>query len=300
VVSGWLWWYALWAYIDNTSAAWRCCWTIARWKNFDLFLMYLNDQTDENWKSLWESAGEQVIDPNGSPINNVVHNWETDRSKMEWLLAEIELSYGEDQTWRRNLDIIRDESNPTEYTIKSYGHATKLTIEWWPTTIWEEIDYSKITKIHIEKYWEKDRWDWLDIDFPKTEEWLKEAISVINLTNMIREDWHWKWGEEFPFMYGMYVHWITDWSFNLDMDTPGIWSNYQWWTCVLTHDALKNKYPTIFKDMDKTRTLFLQWVPSVEYRHDQASYDKAEWSQFIKFLHQMRAPNWWQYWKKIG
>ena len=302
-LSWWLGWYVLWAYIDNTSAAGRCCQTIARWKNFDLFLNYLNRQTDENGKSLWESVWDEHIDPNWTPINNLIDNWYEgiDYSKREWVLAEIEKTYWywESHSWRRNLEIIRDKSKPNDYIIKSFGHNAKLTIEWWPDAIWGEIDYSKIKKIHIEKYEDNDWWDWLDIDFPKTEEWVKEAIKTANLTNMIREDRNRKWWEEFPFMYGMYVRWLTDWSFNLDIDTPGIWSNYQWWTCVVSHDMLKNRFPTIFEDMDKTRALFVKGIPSVEYRHDQAREDKSEWSQYIKFLHQMRAKNWGQYRKKV-
>ena len=284
----WAWWYALWAYIDNTSAAWRCCWTISRWKNFDLFILYLNDQKDENWKSLWESAWEQHIDPNWSPINWLVDNWEReDMGKREWILAEIEKEYWEDQIWRRNLDIIWEESNPTEYTIKSFWHEVKLTIEWWPTKKWDEIDYSKITKIHIEKYNDTDWWNWLDIDFPKTKEWLEEAIRTANLTNMFREDWAWKWREDYSFSCWRFI-WLDGKSLYFDA-----WEFYWKWTRLLDRKTLREKYPTIFKDVTKENVILSSHQK--EY-HEQAINDESTWSQYIKYLHQMWQ---WRFWKKI-
>jgi len=291
----WTWWYALWAYIDNTSTAWSCCETICRWRNFDLFINYLNSQKDEKWKSLRESAWEQRIDPNETPINPVVDNWK-EWSEWKWILAEIENTYWEDQSWRRNLQIERDPSNPTEYKIKSYNHELKMTVEWLPTKNWEKIDYSKIKKIHIEKYDKYDsRWDWLDIDFPHTEDWLKEAIKTANLTNMIVEDWKWKGAEAYPFAYGKYISKENGMSFNLDIDTPGMWSNWQWWTCVLWNSMIKERFPSLYKDLDDSRTLFIKWIPSQEDRHNQAVQDKSEWSQYIKFLHQIGK---WKFWKK--
>lgn len=292
----WTWWYALWAYIDNSSTAGRCCETISRGKNFDEFINYLNRQTDENWKSLWESAWEQHMNPNETPINPVVDNWK-EWSEWKWVLAEIENTYWEDQSWRRVLQIERDPSKPTEYKIKSYNHELKIIVEWLSTKNWEKIDYSKIKKIHIEKYEEYDcRWDGLDIDFPHTEEGLKEAIKTANLTNMIIEDWKWKGAEAYPFAYGKYISKGNGMSFNLDIDTPGLWSNWQWWTCVLWNNMLKERFPSIYKDLDDSRTLFLKWIPSQEDWHDQAVHDKAEWSQYIKFLHQIGK---WNFWKKL-
>ena len=284
----WAWWYALWAYIDNTSAAWRCCSTIARWRNFDLFILYLNDQKDENGKSLWESAWEQHIDPNWTPINGLVDNWAENMGEWEWILAEIEKEYWEDQTWRRKLDIIWDESNPTEYTIESFGHRTKLIIEWWPTKKWDTIDYSKITKIHIEKYNESDWWDWLDIDFPKTKEWLEEAIRTVNLTNMFREDWSGKWREDYSFSCWRFIG--LDWK-SLYFDA---WEFYWKWTRLLDRKTLKEKYPTIFKDITKEGIILSNHQ---EEYHNQAINDESTWSQYIKFLHQMWE---WRYWKKIN
>ena len=283
----WTWWYALWAYIDNSSTAGRCCETISRGKNFDEFINYLNRQTDENWKSLWESAWEQHIDPNETPINPVVDNWK-EWSEWKWVLEEIENTYWEDQSWRRNLQIERDPSNPTEYKIKSYNHELKMIVEWLPTKNWEKIDYSKIKKIHIEKYEEYDcRWDGLDIDFPHTEEGLKEAIKTANLTNMIVEDRKWKGGEAYPFAYGKYISKGNGLRLDLDIDTPG----RQWWTCVLWNNMLKERFPSIHKDLEDSKTL----STSQKYWHDQAVQDKSEWSQYIKFLHQIGK---WHFWKK--
>lgn len=296
-VSWWAAWYALWSYIDNTSTAGRCCGTISRWKNLDGFINYLNRQTDENWKSLWESAWEQRIDPNDTPINWVIDNWETDRSKRDWVLADIEKSYWEDQTWRRNLEILWDETNPNNYVIKSYGHECKMTIGWLPSKRWEQVDYSKITKIHIEKYNDNDWWDWLDVDFPHTEDWLKEAIRVANLTNMIVEDRSWKWWEEYPFDYGKYKT-----PFSFEIDVSWMWTNYMWWTTILNHDTLKEKYPTLHKDLTEfpsSKSAFSSVNKFQKQMHKQAIDDESTWSQYIKFLHQMRASNWGQLWKKV-
>ena len=300
-LSWWLWWYALWSYIDNSSAAWRCCGTIAKWNNLQLFINYLNRQTDENWKSLWEAAWEQHVDPNDTPINPIVDNWK-EWSEWAWILAEIENTYWEDQTWRRNLEIKwwwkEPGGNPEEYKIKSYGHELKLTIKWWPSGNWEQIDYSKITKIHIEKYKDSDWWDWLDIDFPKTEEWLKEAIKIANLTNMIREDRAWKWVEEYPFYY------TSNWGYRLTEDLKinrwRSWSNPTWATSILLGKTCKDKFPTLFKDLKNFSQIWSLWTgTSQEDFHNQAKNDKSEWSQYIKFLNQMRSNNWWQFWKKV-
>ena len=302
-VWGWTWWYALWAYIDNTSTAGRFCETISRWKNFDEFLIYLNNQTDENWKSLWESYGEQHVDTSETPVNPVIDNW-LEWTERGWILAEIENEYWEDQTWRRNLEIKRwwNESwgNPEEYIISSYGHELKLTLKWWPTRKWENIDYNKIKKIHIEKYeyidWNKIEswWDWLDIDFPHTEEGLKEAIRVINLTNMIVEDRASKWEETCPFAY-----WKYKTPFALEIDTPGSWTNHIWWTTILNHSTLKSKFPTLHDDLDEfPSTQSAIWFNDSFQRkmRNQAVNDKSEWSQYIKFLHQIGK---WSFRKKV-
>jgi len=285
-VWGWAGWYALWAYIDNSSSAWRCCWTIARWKNFDLFKNYLNRQTDENWKSLWVQWDEVYESDDKTPMHEYLNK----------VKKEIDESYGDEDSTRRNLRIEQNEWNPKEYIISSYEHKLKLTLEWWPSK-WEKIDFNKIKKIHIEKYEEYDsRWDWLDIDFPHTEEWIKEAIRVANLTNKIVEDWKWKWAEAYPFAYGKYISRGNGMSFNLDIDVPGMWSNWQWWTCVIWNSMLKDRFPSLYKDLDDSRTLFLKGIPSQEDWHNQAVSDKSEWSQYIKFLHQIGK---WRFWKKV-
>lgn len=297
-LSWWTAWYALWSYIDNTSTAGRCCETISKWKNLDEFINYLNRQTDENWKSLRESAGEQRVDPNGTPINWVIDNWETDRSKREWVLADIENLYWEDQTWRRNLEIIWNEETPNNYVIKSYGHECKMTIEWLPSKKWEQVDYSKITKIHIEKYNDSDRWDWLDIDFPHTENWLKEAIRVANLTNLIIEDRAWKGSKEYPFNYTKsWWNWMIS---SFKMETWRTWKRPSWLTEILSNDACKDKFPTLFKDLKKNSQTWSVWTGIKQKDlHNQALNDESTWSQYIKFLHQMRASNWGQFWKKV-
>ena len=201
-------------------------------------------------------------------------------------MAEIEKEYWEDQTWRRKLNIIWDESNPSEYLIESFWHKTKLTIEWWPNKKWDSIDYSKITKIHVEKYNNSDWWDWLDITFPKTKEWLEEAIRTINLTNMLREDWNKKWRCDYPFSCWRFV-WL-DWK-SLYFDA---WEFYWKWTRLLDRKTLKEKYPTLSKDILQEGLILSD--NQKEY-HRQAINDEATWSQYIKFLHQMGK---WKYWKE--
>ena len=293
-VWGWAGWYALWAYIDNTSTAWRCCETIARWANFDKFINYLNSQTDESWNSLWEAWKEEHIDPTWTPISWLVDNWK-EGSEWDWILAELEKSYWEDQSWRRNLKIEWDEGRPEEYKISSYGHELKMTIKWWPTKKWEKIDYNKITKIHIEKYEQFNgkkiecRWDWLNIDFPHTEDWLKEAIKVANLTNMFVEDRWWKGGETYPFFWWKYTT-----PPSLDMDT--VWFR---WKTILSRDAAK-KFPTLFKDLKKWSDWGFwstTWFTDSHQKnmHNQACNNVNIWSQYIKFLHQIGK---WRFWKK--
>ena len=277
----WAWWYALWAYIDNSSAAWRCCWTIAKWANFDLFKNYLNRQKDENWKSLW-AQWEEVYEPdNETPIHEFLNK----------VKKEIDDAYGEEDSTRRNLRIERNESNPKEYIVGAYSHKLKLIVEWWPTKKWEKIDFNKIKKIHIEKYDEYDsRWDWLDIDFPHTEEWLKESIRVANLTNKIVEDWKWKWWENYPFFRGKYTTPPC-----LDMDTD--WFR---WKTILSRDGAKLT-PTLFEDLKKWSDWWFWsaiWTTNSHQKemHEQAIQDKSEWSQYIKFLHQIGK---WKFWKKV-
>ena len=302
-VWGWASGYALGAYIDNSSTAGRFCETISKWRNLDEFLIYLNNQTDENWRSLRESYGEQHINPEDTPISEVVDNW-WEWPNWSWVLAEIEKEYWEDQTWRRNLEIKRCWEEPwgnhEEYRIKSYGHELKITIKWWPSKKWDKIDYSRVSKVHLEHYdayecWNK--WSWLNIDFPHTEKWLKEAIMVANLTNMIVEDREWKWEEAYPFAY-----WKYKFLFALEMDTDWLWTNQLWWTTILNNDKLKTLYPTLHQDLKKfpsTEAATIWSIMSDKFQrkmHNQAINDENTWSQYIKFLHQIWKGN---FWKKI-
>lgn len=285
-LSWWLSWYALWAYIDNTSSAWRCCWTIAKWKNFDLFLNYLNGQKDENWKSLWMWSDQNIEPEDKNPIQKYLNS----------IITEIENSYWnwEEDSGRRNLQIEFNENNPEKIFISSYWHKTCLTLKWCTAKQWEiGVDFSKITKIHIEKYHENDWGDWLDIDFPHNEAWLKEAIRTINLTNKIREDRSYKWWEDYPFAYGRYK--IPFW---LDMDTKWLWENHMWWVEILSHSVLEDLFPTIADDLEKYNTVSWSFQNQQNERNDEAKQDKSTWSQYIKFLHQI---TWWTgqkwYWK---
>ena len=236
---------------------------------------------------IWENAWEQRIDPNETPINEVIDNW---KEWLDWagVLEEIENAYWEDQTWRRNMHVERDESKPEEYKICSYNQELNLIVEWWPTKKWEKIDYTKIKKIRIGKYDKYDsRWDWLDIEFPHTKDWLKEAIRVANLTNMIVEDWKGRWWEAYPFYW-----WAYSTPAALDMDT-------EWWRwkTILSRDAAK-KNSTLFNDLKKWSNWWVWhvvWVGDHQKdMHNQALEDKSEDSQYIKFLHQIGK---WRFWK---
>ena len=134
------------------------------------------------------------------------------------------------------------------------------------------------------------------IDFPKTEEGLKEAIRIANLTNMIREDRAWKGWEEYPFDYWKYKS-----PFSLEIDAEWMWTNYMWWTTILNYDTLKTKFPTLHKDLTEfptTASAFQLTKTFQKKMHNQAKQDESTWSQYIKFLHQMRSSNWGQFWKK--
>ena len=278
-VWAWLAWYTVWSLIDNTSTMRNISSTIAKGANLQKFVGYLNKQNI--W---WEHKEEYEPDdttPMSKAFNEVKHEiddayWETDYSAI------------------RDLKLDWDESQPSVYKIKSYYQEVKITLEWCSAKKWENIDYSKITKISIWKYEKKSqiedeesRWDWLNIDFPHTENWLKEAIRVANLTNKIRHDWSKNWAEKYPFAYWKYKS-----PFGLEIDVPWLWTNYIWWTTILNNSTLKEKYPTLHKDLEKFPS-FSSAVWAVSNRsfqskmHNQALSNSSEWSQYIKFLHQM-------------
>lgn len=278
----WLWWAAAWDYLDNDSSMWNTSWTVASWTNLKRFKNCLNDQKDENWNSLWPKKSHQEINPdNYSPIEK----------ELNEIIKEIEWSWWE-WTWWRNLKSEQNKENPEIFTISSYGQKVEITLKWCIQTWSEHIDYSKITNIKIWKYRKDDRWNWLEIDFSHNKEWLKEAIRVINFTNFIRSntDFAWNWWENYPFVY-----WKYKVPFSLDMDTDGTL-----WKAVLSHNALKTRFPTIYEDVQKQFCKTDQ-----EKLRSQAFNNKnSKWydSYYIRYLHQMRnefdSQSYWVNWQQ--
>ena len=283
-VSWWVVWGTTWAVIDENSSLRKMCDCIKKWKNLERFVNYLNNQKNTNWESLWLGHDQQLEPEDKSPIQTYLNK----------IITEIEDAYwnGEDDSARRTLQVEFDENNPEKFLVKSYNHETYLTLKWCTAKQWEIwIDFSKIKKIHVEKYDEKDWWDWLDIDFPHNEAWLKEAIRTINLTNKIREDRSYKWWEDYPFAYGRYLwHWKWFW---LDVDIKGAA-----WKQIVSHSVLEDKFPTIADDLEEYNTVSWFFQNQQNERNDEAKQDKSTWSQYIKFLHQI---TWWTgkkwYWK---
>ena len=63
---------------------------------------------------------------------------------------EIKWTYSDNwNDFNRNLDITRDENNPTHFTVESYNEKVPLIIEWLTLTSDRKIDYSKIKSIKI-------------------------------------------------------------------------------------------------------------------------------------------------------
>jgi len=264
----WLWWAAAWNYLDNDSSIWNTSWTVASWTNLKRFKNCLNEQKDENWNSLWPKKSHQEINPdNYSPIEK----------ELNEIIKEIEWTWWE-WTWWRNLKSEQNKENPEIFTISSYNQKVEIIIRWCTKTWSEHIDYSKITSIKIWKYRKDDRWDWLDIDFSHDKEWLKEAIRVINFTNFIRSntDFAWNWWENYPFVY-----WKYKVPFALEMDTNGAL-----WKAVLSHNALKTKFPTIYEDVQKQfcKTDQENLRSQAFNNKNSKGYD----SYYIRYLHQMR------------
>ena len=276
VVWGGLAWYTVWSLIDNTSTMWRACWTIAKGVNLDKFVNYLNEQNIR-----WEQK-EVYEQDDTTPIHECFNK----------VKQEIDDAFGDEDSARRDLKIEWDENNPEIYILKSYNQEVPLKLEWCTAKKWEKINFSKIKKISLwnytkkmnsekEEYW----WNWLNIDFPHSNQWLEEAIRVANLTNKIRNDWSGRWAETYPFLY-----WKYNIPFALEIDTPWLWSNKSWWTTILSNEALKSKYPTLNKDLRKSLPILASTCSTKKFQekmHDQAIHDKLEWSQYIKYLHQM-------------
>lgn len=274
----WLAWYTLWSIIDNTSTMWRACNTIAKGANLDKFVNYLNGLNVRKGKPQEKEPDE------ASPIHPYLNQ----------VIDEIESELWPKQ--KRDLSVEYDENNPSEITIKSYHQTIKLKLEWNTAKKWENLDFTKITKISFLKYDNNDRWDGLDIDFPHTDEWIKEAIRTANLTNMLRSKFKNNWSIRYPFWYWRYS---TPMTFDI---TNRLWGYH--WTSLLEPETLEKKYPTIHKDLKKTPrflglpTLWSQfWTKSDQKKqHEQALNDSSEWSQYIKYLNQMWC---WEYrWKK--
>ena len=283
-VAWWLAWYTLWSVIDNTSTIWRACGTIAKWANLKKFVNYLNEQ------NIWGEQKEEYKPDDETPIHKYLNK----------VKREIDDGLWSEDSGRRDLQVERNESTPNTYKIKSYYQEITLKLEWCTAKKWEEIDFSKITKIHVEKYEKingktiESWWDWLDIDFPLTEEWLKEGIRTANLTNMIVNRYKLAWKEKYPFYYTS--SWWNGITESLKIDTGRTLGNPSWLTTILSKQTCKNKYPTLFKDLNKYSQVWSIWLGIKQKDlHDQALQDKSEWSQYIKFLHQIGK---WNFWKK--
>lgn len=289
-VWAWLAWYTLWSIIDNTSTLWRECSTIRKWATLDKFVNYLNGLNVRKWKP--QEKEPDVKSPIHPYLNKVIY--------------EIENEFWSRQ--KRDLWLEYDEKNPSEVLIKSYHQKVKLKLEWNVAKVWENLDFTKITKISILKYDNNDRWDGLDIDFPHTEDWLKEAIRVANLTNMLREKFKNTGHTRYPFWYWRYSTsmWFdimnekkVEIAGGINVDISGVH-----WTVLLENTTLNDKYPTILKDLKKSPRFL--WLPTLgsqfwsksdqKKQHEQARNDKPEWSQYIKYLNQMGC---WEYrWEK--
>ena len=238
-VTLWIWWAAAWNYLDEDSSMNSTVPTADSWVNLDRFRVCLNSQKNSKWESLWPKKSHQDLKPDDvSPIEK----------ELNAVIRDIEWSWWE-WTWWRELTVEQSKENPEVFTITSYwDQHVDIIIEWCTQTWNERIDYSKVTSIKIWKYQDKDRWDWLDIAFSNNEDWLKECIRTANLTNKIRNDYAWEWGEDYPFAY-----WRYNAPFNLDIDTNG-----RLWTTVVSHKTLVEKYPTIYKDLGKYP--YVRWV----------------------------------------
>ena len=192
----WLAWAAVGNAIDNDSSMGNATGTVASWNNFKKFILYLNKQKDSEWNSLWEYRADKI--DSESPIQD----------EAKEILNELESIYSEDgMDIERDLDVKQDVQDPTKFTVESYWEKVPLILEW--CEIWSDgkIDYSKIKGVKIGKYNKKDRWDWLEIDFSHTRDWVKEAIKVANITNKIRKDFHNRWWESYPF--GCKLYWMN-------------------------------------------------------------------------------------------
>lgn len=282
----WAWWLALWNAIDNNSALWKCCSTIKDWNNFNLFISYLNS-IEEWWESIWLPWNLELPPDDKSPIQKYIRLVEedirgtkiTDKKKAK----------------ERNLNAEIDPDDPTRYKISSYGQEAYIKLNG---TIQNDLEWkinpSTIQSITIEQYSENDIWWELKLNFPNTEEWLKECIRVINLTNMIRKEYWWNWWEDYPVFYNKSWHlWLYKDGLNIDTN----WGNNSrkiWWMRILSNDVLSSKYPTLLADLQKSES------NDQSYFEDQLN-NKRNGSSYLKFVNWMRTNsdgNFWTNWQK--
>ena len=280
--------YTIWSVIDNKSTMWRACETISRWANLQKFVGYLNKQGIREGKDQEEEPdSKSPIQPYVTKVRKVI---EDSRWSWSWTARELHAEY--------------NEEHPSEILLTSYWDTVKLTLEWNTAKIWEDIDFSKITKISLWKY--NDGGEELNIDFNTNDEkWLLEAIRVWNLTNQLRKRWRNCASVECPFSFGKYADSSGYYCFGIETwSWFAWWENYQWWTNILSYKALEKDYPILLKDLEKYRKITSHWYavnPSQDDLRDQAyKKDKQdEWSQYIKYLHQMW--KWrWKYWKNLN
>lgn len=272
------WWAALgaigWNYLDNNSSMWHTVSTIASWMNFEKYRTYLNQQKSADGKSLWAHENEQIH--TDTPLKDL---WKK-------VLDEIVGTYSENwDNFNRNMDIKQDEQNPSRFYIESYNEKVPLTVEWLTIGSDNKIDYNKIKSIKIWKYKRYDRWDWLELDFNHSEDWLMEAIKVANLTNKIRKDRHDKGWEQLPF-------WVKVYWFHRHLQIDDRWYR---WRDVVYRETLSSRFPTLWQDLKKQ----INQTDQGKLRIQAHGNKDQEWceSKYIRYLHQMREQSWSSYWR---
>lgn len=289
-VAVWIWsaiwlgaaWYIWWNAIDDNSSLWKCCSTIKEWEHFKRFIWYLN-WIQEWWESIWLPWKQHVESEDKSPIQVYIND----------VIKEIESASATDvDRWKaRNLKAEQDPQNPNKYTISSYGQTTTITFNSdIKNNSKNQLDPSSIKSITIEKYWNNDICPELKLDFPHTQAWLKEAIKVVNLTNMIRKEYAWMWWEKYPIFYNTKNFYQWDWHtllpnslYKSGLRVDSNWDNWtsSTWTRILTNETLSSTYPTLHKDLKKSQ------ANTQNYFEDQLN-GKRWGSSYLKFINGMR------------
>ena len=268
------WWALAWNALDNNSSMWHTVSTIASWTNFEKFRTYLNQQKSADGKSIWPHENEKIH--TDSPLKDL---WQE-------VLHEIVGTSGNWDNFSRNMDILQDEQDPSRFYVRSYNEKAPLIIEGLTLTSDGKIDYSKIKSIKIWKYKETDRWQWLELDFPQTEDWIKEAIKVANLTNKIRKDFHDQWWEQHPF-------WVKVYWYHRHLQIDDRWYR---WRDIIYRETLSSRFPTLWQDLKKQ----INETDQVKLRRQAYDNKDQEWceSKYIRYLHQMREQRWsLSYWR---